>query len=167
MKHISLKFIFAAIVLPLSLQLSSCKSKPKDSDVLASVNSKFSSDARFANLSATVTDGALTLSGQCADESCKTDAEQKAREVKEVKSVTNNIAVAAPVTPSAPVVVAGDDVLENGVRDAVKDFPGVKAEVSNGEINLTGNIKRPDLQKLMMSLNSLKPKKINNKLTIK
>ena len=167
MKSISLKFIFAVIIFPLSLQLTSCKSKPKDSDILASVNEKFSSDARFSGLSATVNDGVLTLNGQCPDENCKTDAERKAHEVKEVKSITNNINVAAPVTPAAPVEIAGDDMLQNGVRDAVKDFPGVQAEVTNGEINLTGDIKRSDLQRLMMSLNSLKPKKINNKLTIK
>lgn len=167
MKYFSIKFILAALVLPLSIQLVSCKSKPKDSDILASVNEKFSSDPRFSSLSATVTDGALTINGQCPDENCKTAAEQKAHEVKEVKSVTNNITVAAPVTPEAPVVIAGDDALEKGVKDAVKDFPGVQAEVNNGEINLSGNIKRPDLQKLMMSLNSLKPKKINNKLTVK
>jgi hypothetical protein len=69
----------------------------------------------------------------------------------------------APATPS----VSPDDALSQGVTDATKDFPTVKASVSNGEITLTGNIKRADLQKLMQSLNSLNPKKINNQLTIK
>ncbi|MEJ7678417.1 MAG: hypothetical protein WKG06_11270 [Segetibacter sp.] len=64
----------------------------------------------------------------------------------------------APVTP-APVEVASDDALTTGVKDATKDYPGVKADVNNGEITLTGEIKRSKLADLMMSLNSLKPKK--------
>ncbi|RWY57053.1 hypothetical protein [Mucilaginibacter gilvus] len=66
----------------------------------------------------------------------------------------------------APVTIAADDELTNGVKDATKDFPGVTATVSNGEINLTGDITREKLQKLMMNLNALHAKKINNNLTI-
>lgn len=69
-------------------------------------------------------------------------------------------------TGAAPVTVAPDDELTEGVKDATKDFPGVKATVANGEITLTGDITREKLQQLMMSLNSLHPKKINNQLTI-
>lgn len=90
------------------------------------------------------------------------------------KSDTNNneTTVTAPAdTPSAPVTapveIAADDSLKTGVRDATKDFPSVNAEVNNGEITLTGEIKRSRLPNLMQTLNSLRPKKINNKLTIK
>lgn len=79
---------------------------------------------------------------------------------------TTTMTAPAPVTP-APVVIAPDTALQAGVRDATKDYPGVKADVNNGEITLTGEIKRSKLADLMMSLNSLKPKKINNQLTIK
>lgn len=72
----------------------------------------------------------------------------------------------APVTP-APVEISSDDSLKTGVKDATKDFPKVKAEVNNSEITLTGEIERSKLPNLMMSLNSLRPKKINNQLTIK
>ncbi len=51
--------------------------------------------------------------------------------------------------------------------DATKDHPTVKASVNNGVITLTGEIKRDQLAKLMMTLNTLKPKKIENHLTIK
>ena len=43
----------------------------------------------------------------------------------------------------------------------------VKTEVKDGIVWLSGEIKKADLPKLMMVLNSLKPKKIENKLTIK
>lgn len=79
---------------------------------------------------------------------------------------TTSMNTPAPVTP-APVTVAPDDSLTTGVKDATKDYPGVKAEVNNGEITLTGEVKRNRLANLLMSLNSLKPKKINNQLTIK
>lgn len=81
---------------------------------------------------------------------------------------TIDAAAATPVAPApAPVEVAGDDALTTGVNDATKDYSGVKAAVNNGEITLTGEIQRSKLADLMMSLNSLKPKKINNKLTVK
>ena len=79
---------------------------------------------------------------------------------------TTSMTAPAPVTP-APVETAPDTTLEAGVRDATKDYPGVKAVVNGGEITLTGEVKRSRMANLMMSLNSLKPKKINNQLTIK
>src|SRR3954453_12026657 len=87
------------------------------------------------------------------------------------KDTESNVDTAAAITPTpatpAPVEIATDTALQSGVRDATKDYPGVKADVNNGEITLTGEIKRTKLPNLMMSLNSLKPKKINNQLTIK
>ncbi len=73
----------------------------------------------------------------------------------------------AGTRPAAPVEVATDDSLKMGIKDAVKDYPGVSATTDNGEITLTGNIDRSRLSNLMMSLNSLHPKKINNNLTVK
>ena len=48
-----------------------------------------------------------------------------------------------------------------------KDLSGIAASVKDGVITLTGEIKRNELQKLMMTLHTLKPKKIDNQLTIK
>ena len=67
----------------------------------------------------------------------------------------------------AAVVVATNDSLKMGVNDAIKDYPGVKATTDYGEITLTGDIARPKLQGLLMTLHTLHPKKINNNLTIK
>jgi hypothetical protein len=39
--------------------------------------------------------------------------------------------------------------------------------VADGVITLTGEISKASLPKLMMSLNALQPRKIDNKLTIK
>lgn len=75
----------------------------------------------------------------------------------------------ATMTPTpAPVVIANDDALKSGVSDAIKDYPTVKADVSDSVINLSGSIKRADWQKLMPTLSSLHPKRVNSaNLTIK
>jgi hypothetical protein len=69
-------------------------------------------------------------------------------------------------TPDTTVVISADDSLKKMLPDATKDFPGVTASVDQGVITLTGNINRDRLPKLMMALNALHPKKINNNLTI-
>lgn len=68
---------------------------------------------------------------------------------------------------SAPVQISPNDSLTTMVEGTVKDYAGVKATVSNGEITLTGNITREKLPKLMEAVNALHPKKVNNKLTVK
>lgn len=88
---------------------------------------------------------------------------------KNSESTTDTTVKAADTTTTAaaPVTIAADDDLTKGVKDATKDFPGVTAEVKDGEINLTGDITRDKLPTLMQSLSTLHPKKINNSLTIK
>ena len=75
----------------------------------------------------------------------------------------------APAMPSAaPVVIANDDALKAGLNDALKDYSSVKGEVADSIINVSGTIKKADWQKLVQTLNSLHPKRINsNNLTIK
>lgn len=156
--------IFLAIFLSASVLFFSCK--PKDSDVQAKITEKFAANPDLSAATASVTDGVATISGELKDDATRSLAESTAKDVKGVKSVVNNTTVMAPPPPPAPPV-ADASVLEKGVKDATKDFPGVTATVNNGEITLTGNIKRSDLAKLMQSLNSLNPAKINNQLTIK
>jgi hyperosmotically inducible periplasmic protein len=164
MKHYLLKAYSIALLLSAGVQLTSCKSQPKDSDIEASVQEKLRSDAQFANISATVSEGVVTLNGTTPDASARSNAEKEIKEVKGVKNIVDNVTV-APL--AAPVEIATDDALENGVKNATKDYPGVNATVNNGEITLTGEIKRDRLPKLMMALNELRPQKINNNLTVK
>jgi len=164
MKGIELRLLFLATIFSASLQLTSCKGGAKDSDIQTSWNQKVQTDAQLSNVTATVKDGVITLDGQCADASCRSYAEQSAKEVKGVKSVVNNITVAPP---AAPVEVSTDAALETGLKDATKDYPGVTATASNGEVTLTGNIDKDRLPKLMQAVHALSPKKVNNNLTVK
>jgi hypothetical protein len=71
-------------------------------------------------------------------------------------------------TPTPPPTISATDSLKSGVADALKDYPTIKGDVSDSIINLTGSIKRADWQKLMPTLNSLHPKRVNSSnLTIK
>ena len=91
---------------------------------------------------------------------------------KPSQTTTTDTATIAPAdntttkTPDTTIVISADDSLKRMIPDATKDFPGVTASVDQGVITLTGTINRDRLPKLMMALNALHPKKINNNLTI-
>lgn len=72
-----------------------------------------------------------------------------------------------PAAEPAPVTVSADDSLNMAATDAIKDYPGVMATASNGEVTLTGEIKKSELPKLMKAVNAIHPKKVNNQLTVK
>ena len=86
-----------------------------------------------------------------------------------IEASVKSITVPPPAPPPAPAVVINpDDVLRTGLDSAfaAKGIKGVTATVSNGEVTLTGNVKKADLTKVMQAANELKPKKVNNKMTI-
>ena len=148
----------------LFVSLAACNSKPKDADVKAAVDKSIAAIPYLSEINTDVKDGVVTLSGQVKDDGEKLGAEAAAKAVNGVKSVINNITIAPP--PAAPVVITADDPLKASVDNTIKAYPGVTATVNDGVITLTGQIKKADLQKLMMALNTLKPKKIENQLTI-
>ena len=163
-KHISL--MTAILVFFISWMLiSSCGEK--DSDIQAAVESAIKDNKDLAGITAEVKSGVVTLSGEAKDDMCKSTAETVIAKIKGVKQVVDNCTIAPQPPAPAPVVIAEDDPLAKGVKDAIKDYPSVKADVKDGVVTLTGDIKKADLRKLMMGLNTLKPKKIDNKLTIK
>ena len=149
----------------LFVTLAACNSKTSDADVKTSVDNAIAANSDLSGTYTDVKDGVVTLSGQVKDEAAKSLAETTAKGVKGVKSVNNNLTVAPP--PAAPVEITADDPLKASVDNTIKDYPGVAATVKDGVITLTGQIKRADLQNLMKALNTLKPKKIENQLTIK
>ncbi|MEX6687559.1 BON domain-containing protein [Danxiaibacter flavus] len=144
---------------------------PKDADIKANVEKAIQADpmASMGTLTVDVMNGVATIGGECKDGECKAKREEIAKGVKGVKSVVNNSTVMAPPPPpvQAPVTISADEPLSKNVTDAIKDHPGVEASVKDGVVTLTGEIKRADLPKLMQKLSALKPKKIENKLTIK
>ena len=143
----------------LSVCFVSCK--PKDADVKTKVENKIKPEA--PNVMVSVTDGVATLTGEVKDEATKAAVESMAKEAG-AKSVVNNTMVTPAFTP--PVIVA-DDPLMMSVKDATKDYPTVNAEVMDGVIMLTGSVSAEQNKQLMMTLNGLGAKRIDNKLDIK
>ena len=157
-----------AIAIVTTVSFVSCK--PKDTDVQTAIETKLKAKPDMGNVTVDVKDGIATINGVCKDDMCKADCGKIAADEKGVKSVVNNLTIAsvAPTTPTtAPVTIAADDPLAKSVTDATKDYPTVNASVNNGIITLTGEIKKASLPKLMMALNGLHPKKVDNKLTVK
>lgn len=144
----------------LSFTMYSCG--VKDSDIQKNVNEQLTSTP---GISGSVGKGVVTLTGQASDDAAKSSAEANVKTVKGVKSVMNNVSVTPPVV-NAPVTINPDETLMMGAKDAIKDFQGVNASVTDGVITLTGSLKRSRLQNLMQALYTLKPKKINNQLTL-
>ena len=161
--------LLMAIAIVTTVSFVSCK--PKDTDVQTAIETKLKAKPDMGTVTVDVKDGIATINGVCKDEVCKADCEKIAADEKGVKSVVNNLTIASvvPTTPTttAPVSIAADEPLKKSVTDATKDYPTVNAAVNNGVITLTGEIKKASLPKLMMALNGLNPKKVENKLTVK
>ena len=82
------------------------------------------------------------------------------------KDTTTGPDTVSTISP-APVEISSDEALNKNVMDATKDYPGVQATVTNGEVTLTGTIERDRLPKLMAAVQGLNPKKVNNYLEVK
>jgi hyperosmotically inducible protein len=163
LRHLNTLLLSGALAL--SASFISCKSTPSDADIQSDVTKKLD-DAAGAGLTASVSKGVVTLTGTCKDEQCRQSCVSEVKEVKGVKDVVNNITVPAPEV-TAPVEISPDAQLQDAVSNVVKDYKDVKAEVKDGVITLRGDIQRSKLQGLMIALNSLKPKKVDNQLNIK
>lgn len=147
-----------ASAIVLSLAFVACG--PKDADIQAGAAAAI---AGVEGVTVRVEKGVAILTGAFADEATKNSTEALVRAVKGVKSVLDS----ATVTPPAPVVISPDETLRNNVTAALKEFSTLTANVQDGVVTLTGEIKRTELPKVMQALSALQPKKIENKATVK
>lgn len=65
------------------------------------------------------------------------------------------------------VEINPDATLRTSVDNVLRSYDGVSADVKDGVVTLRGNIKQDDLQSLIMKVQELKPRKVENQLTIK
>ncbi len=155
-----------SILLGISLAFSLFACAPKDADIQKNIALKLGDTPE---IQVTVVDGVATITGLCKDETFKQETESIVKGVKGVKSVVN----ACELPPSnaepvpATVIVNSDNDLHKSVYKVIKAYAGVNATVTGGVITLSGEIKREQLKPLMQSLQELKPKQVDNKLTIK
>jgi len=154
-----------SILLGMSFAFSLVACAPKDADIQKEINEKLNTPS----VQVTVHEGVATIVGTCDDDAFKNNIERSVKAVKGVKTVVNNcqIPVANVETPAAAVIINSDADLDKSVGKVVKAYDGVSATVVGGVVTLSGEIKRSELTSLIQSLQELKPKKVENKLTIK
>lgn len=153
-------FVRASLLIAvISVSLFSCKSKISDADIEAKIQS-ISSLSGFVISSK---EGVVTVSGEAKDDTEKANAESAIKAVPGVNQVVNNISIAAPPPPPAPVVISGDDQLNKGIADILKDFPTVKATAKDSIITVTGESSAANWKKIKIGLDGLKPKKVDAK----
>lgn len=158
------KLLLAPVIMAsLALFSAGCRHKPTDAEIKTKVETAVSNPA----VKVAVKECDVTLSGSVGDDASKNAAESAAKSVEGVKEVTNAIAVAEPLPVQAPVEVASDATISAALVNIVSNYKNVKATVNDGVVTLTGDIRRSELPKLMQSVMALKPKNVDNKLTIK
>lgn len=155
MKKIVLSVVSAFL---LGFVLYSCS--PSDKDIQKKVSAVLSD---YTNVQAEVKDGVITLSGEVVSDAEKNQLQELFHSVKGVKSVINNLSV------KPPVVIDHDAEIGSAINRALQSagFKTVNVAVDNGEVTLTGDLKKSDLVKVMQIANESKPKKVINQLKLK
>jgi hyperosmotically inducible protein len=159
------QLVVAALAVCLGVALGACKRGPDDTTLTANVKSQLAtqSPALASMVNVETKDGVVTLNGTVDNDTAKSQAEQTAKSVANVKSVVNNLNV------KPPIVVSEDPKIKSAVQANLAKYnvKGVTANVTDGQVTLTGEIPRAKLQDAMKAANEAKPKKVVNQLTIK
>lgn len=152
----------AALALAVSFGAVSCKKKVSDAELTTQATTVLTSNP---NAKVTVKDGVAHLEGTYPDAASRDAAIAQLKATPGIKDVMDMTTVAAP----APVVTtsAVDPAVQQKVKDAVKDFPGVTVDVVNGELTLNGKVSPEQARKIKQSVDALKVGKVNYKYTVK
>lgn len=86
-----------------------------------------------------------------------------------MKTVVNNISVRETSISSNQPMMNQDNTIKTSIESRLmtEGFSDVKVAVDNGEVTLSGDLKRNDLTKVMQIANESNPSKVTNKLTLK
>lgn len=160
---------FIMVIMVFTAFFWGCKSENHDAAIQTAVTGNLSNRP---TISATVKDGIVTLTGECPDKDCRSNSEDAVKKIDHVKKVVNNITIVVASSNTtnsnnSPAQISADENLINSVSDVIKNYNGVQASVDHGVITLRGEIKRSNLQELIIKLNDLNPKQVINELAIK
>lgn len=153
------KFLTVVAIAAFAVYLPACKGKLKDADVKTAAEAVIAANPDYKGLVVDVKDGIATVTGEVRDASVQSALKTSLGAVKGVKSIQDNTTIAAP--PPPPPVIAADDPLTQGINDALKDFPSVKATVKDGIISVTGETTAANWKKIKIALDALRPKKVD------
>lgn len=157
--------LVAAVIVITFTAFAACKGRKSDTEIQAAVAEKIGT---IPGVMADTKDGVVTLSGVVAEDSLRTSAETMTKSTDGVTSVVNSITVSSLPTPApqspvdtTAVAISPDTSLKSGVETIIKDFPGANATVQDGVITITGTLAAGKWKTLKMSLDALKPKKVD------
>lgn len=85
--------------------------------------------------------------------------------IEGIKDVMDMSTVEAPAPVETKVASAPENLQK--VKDALKDFPKVKAEVVNGELTINGDVTKEDAKKIKQSIDALKVGKVKYNYIVK
>lgn len=167
-----MKFSKVLIGLAIAVLMGAVSCKPKDADIKAAIETSVSSLATGVNgVVFDVKDGVATISGEAKDEVTKDALATAVAAVKGVKSVVNNVTVAAPppAPVAAPVVETTtiDTATQQKVKDGLKDIQGVIVDFVGDKAVISGTIAKKDRMKIMQILAAANVKSDVTKLTDK
>ena len=169
---LSNRIMLVAVSLILAAAMMACGKKeentntapkgPDDSAIKSGVTAKLNTDMPGNTISVDSKDGVVTLTGEVKTPEDKTKAEQSAKSVASVKSVTNNIRIAFNAADAEIKKSVEANLTKNGVT-------GISVEVKDNEVTLRGDIARAKLPDAMKAANEAQPtpKKVNNQMNIK
>jgi osmotically-inducible protein OsmY len=150
------------IVLGVVLALIAGACGKKDTDIQKAVQDKLTADG-VSGVTATVKDGVATLNGEVADITVKSKAENSAKGVDGVKSVTNNISLKPLPTPSpAPP----DPALTGKLNESLKKAgcTGATVSVENGKVTIKGTVPAAKYVECIQVVNQSGAGSIDNQL---
>lgn len=156
----------SALALAVSFGSISCKKKVSDADLQTQATTIVTANP---NASVEIKEGKAHLSGTFATQQEKDAMVAQLKAITGVKEVHDMATIAAPAPAVAPVVTstAVDPMVQQKVKDALKDFPTVKVEIINGEMTLTGTASSTQARKIKESVDALKIGKYNNNIAVK
>jgi|SRR3982751_6460443 hyperosmotically inducible protein len=146
--------------LVLVLILGACGKK--DADIQKAAQDKLAAD-NVSGATATVKDGVATLTGEVADITVKTKAENSVKTVDGVKSVNNNLTLRPlPTPPPAPV----DPMLKGKVEESLKKAgcTGATVDVSGGSVTLRGTVPEAKFAECVQAAQQSGASKVENLL---
>jgi hyperosmotically inducible protein len=152
--------VFSLILLFAFFQFAACGGKNNDAAIQNKISSVTQTTPELQNVSASVYKGVVTLVGQCKSEKDRSRAEKAVERIDDVKNVINNITV------TDNLLVTPDNELKEQVAKVVKKYKRVQANVNDGVVTVRGSIDEDDIQQLMMDLNGLRPRRIENQLAV-
>jgi hyperosmotically inducible protein len=135
-----------------------CSGRRSDKEIQQSINIQLSGNENYKDVNATVNKGIVKLTGECKGENCVTEIEKIVKGNKYDDSVINQLHQKS----------TGANVsLDSSLQKIISNYPGVKAEISDSIIILTGSITRVRLPRLMNEVSSLYNNKIDDRLVVK